>query len=120
MSREIKFRAWDKDDKRMFQNVTVGNKLAVIVWDEEDEEMTYYTTTPTNGSFEFMQFTGLLDLHGKEIYEGDILEAGNGSMRHRSAGVMEWHNDKGKWTEFSPLNRFEVIGNIYEHPDLLK
>ena len=55
-----------------------------------------------------MQFTGLLDKNGKEIYEGDIT----------NVGIVEW--DHGQFTErlYAP-DDIEVIGNIYSNPELL-
>ena len=69
---------------------------------------------------ELMQFTGLLDKNGKEIYEGDILKYRGKLSFNDPPFVVEWQNDDARWTEFYPSNNFEVIGNIYENPELLK
>jgi uncharacterized phage protein (TIGR01671 family) len=74
---------------------------------------------------ELMQFTGLLDKNGKEIYEGDILE--NMNWREWNYKNGEKHRVVVKWTSGKKFSGFgigedthyEIIGNIYENPELL-
>lgn len=94
--REIKFRAWDGGE---------------IVYNSEPEYMGYALFGGFNG--EVMQFTGLLDKNGKEIYEGDIVIGEN-----KVLFVVEWW-ERGQWS-IAGFKDIEVIGNIYENPDLLK
>ena len=74
----------------------------------------------------WMQFTGLKDKNGKEIYEGDYLQHADGEV-----SVVEWldgcfvvrhfWNKKKSDCDFiAAKNLFEIIGNIYENPELLK
>jgi uncharacterized phage protein (TIGR01671 family) len=70
MNREIKFRAWDKIDKIMRQ-VTCYNLYDEYV--RLDEDNSGNSITRKIDDVILMQFTGLLDKNGKEIYEGDIV-----------------------------------------------
>jgi len=132
--KEIKFRAWDKQDKEMlepFDLYSIG-----IVNGENGYDPKYYI---------LLQYTGLKDKNGKEIYEGDILlmpvypsesnpngEPDMGVVGF-TAGAFGWRylNSKGKPTgqfesflswngESDNLLEEKVIGNIYENPELLK
>jgi hypothetical protein len=67
-----------------------------------------------------MQFTGLLDKNGKKIYEGDILSFSGLSKFHQKPFVIEWIEKDARFSDYSPKNQAEVIGNIYENEELLK
>jgi len=79
-----------------------------------------------------MQYTGLKDKNGKEIYEGDIVKHNDYSRgacitfeQHQSISVIEWSEGaipyKIKGLGFDYYGKdLEIIGNIYENPELLK
>ena len=123
--REIKFRAWDKEQKTMFFDTIAGIP--------SDPEWKGQVFIGCEGYFEgeLMQFTGLKGADGKDIYEGDILG---------DEGVVRWCNECVGWQSFWNYNGEDichccdgdyhitdciddapiiVIGNIYENPELL-
>ena len=120
MSREIKFRAWDNEKKFMF-NIGKINFERTYVTRKGGYDLIYYFT-----QLELMQYTGLKDCKGNEIYEGDIVEERNISDGEHTRRVV--FNRGCFWTEgndgngnllYIPL-RIKVIGNIYENKELIK
>lgn len=112
--REIKFRAWDNLLRRMMANV------------ERAVEMS------KRPEFEVMQYTGLKDKQGVEIFEGDIVRLNAGNFEVcllEGCWYLRRKFDKGvsfgrlyeTWTECAKEGLpYEVIGNIYENPELLE
>jgi len=100
--REIKFRAWHKDTLKMAYDVTPFQR---------------------DSKTEVMQYTGLHDKNNVEIYEGDLI---------RTDGFSDGLSIPVVWRDFGfqigehgicplyPRKDYEVIGNIYENPELLK
>lgn len=122
--REIKFRMWNKKEKKMYD-------IGVLDFDDKKAYMKgYLNYTVSNYMFEnieLMQFTGLHDKNGKEIYEGDILPFTMYDLK------TEYYYIVFRNGEFEAINKQDtnfiwrsawkestVIGNIYENPDLLK
>jgi uncharacterized phage protein (TIGR01671 family) len=131
--REIKFRAWDKEKKRMALILNLFEKNGVRLIESltgEHEELAYK-------NIELMQYTGLKDKDGKEIYEGDILDMIVSKFIPDEDGLdyelikaqiyfengSFWFKGNGRtdcnWHFYNEAER-EVIGNIYEHPHLLE
>lgn len=117
--RQIKFRAWDKNRKEMYQferRITTPPPL-------EGKSLGKHLFLPLEREdLELMQFTGLLDKNGKEIYEGDVVNEGVDNLNYEVAfqqggfWLLERDNEMG-WPESGDI---EIIGNIYENPELLK
>ena len=118
--REIKFRAWDNDKKCFILPENLVYRLDGYLFDREfDVEL---------HNIELMQFTGLLDKNGKEIYEGDIVKGYGYEVRNgyqirpeRIFIINDFIKDTYRLlciTEGTG-ETVEIIGNIYENPDLL-
>ena len=121
-----KFRAWLKKEQKM------DNEIDHISWLEDElycigDGITYMVLAE---DLVLMQSTGLKDKNGKEIFEGDIVD-----FKGRKA-IIKWHGAfasfiyrfidepqerKPKWDPlFLAYLKLEIIGNIYENPELLE
>jgi len=122
--REIKFRAWDKSTKKMYYE-----GFSISCTGQSDSDGGVYFSGRIFKKYnpleiEYMQFTGLLDKNGKEIYEGDVMEwVEDPEDYFRGEVVFEEvaFAIKGQ-DNLNSLNydEFVIIGNIYENPELLK
>jgi uncharacterized phage protein (TIGR01671 family) len=128
MNREIKFRAWHIPTKKMF-NVFSWCQDCVFE-DSLDGAGTSPTLPAETKDCVLLQYTGLKDKNGVEIYDGDILAGVNGSINGNDWlwGNYEIKYQNGNhnvpiWGIYENQNSthwFEIIGNIYENPELLK
>ena len=125
--REIKFRAWDEEEQEMLDWDKFFNFDIAQVFESEGSWGIYP-----------MQYTGLKDKNGTEIYDGDYIRYSmrtiNGSIythvcrvfQHESGTwrIEGYHEDnhsyETKGTVYAAHLICEVIGNIYENPELLK
>jgi uncharacterized phage protein (TIGR01671 family) len=117
--REIKFRMWSPETKVM---VDLKKITPLAVHADLLNENLDGLFIPFKEGYHLMQFTGLLDKNGKEIYEGDIVQG------CKIRGIVEYYIDcfriyggflsegLGDWGE----NDREIIGNIYENPELIE
>lgn len=125
MKREIKFRSWDKVEKKMYQDViwTGGHAKS------KDETADFSIPEPF---CELMQYTGLKDKNGKEIYEGDIVKSTKEfneytGLNSEIYGGYKYEVKNNGWRFYlepnsiyvPDLKSLEIIGNIWENGDLL-
>lgn len=129
MKRIIKFRAWDKEGRRMVFVECLYRDGSVVYIQEhyqgEQEPAISEETLMPDGCVP-MQFTGLTDKNGKEIYEGDIGRFGGDNAPYEviwsgSGFFFRYRDDLAKVLhQVHVLNKqFEVIGNIFSNPELL-
>jgi len=111
--REIKFRAWEKP---------INKESGQMLYDI----LQYVPDWYGHKDYELMQYTGLKDMNGKEIYEGDILSGHADGLVVVEFGTSSW-NCVFKDKETIGLdemcvwfgNDSHILGNIYENPELL-
>lgn len=136
MNREIKFRVWDKYEKQMYPISSIdydifSQEIRIIAVGHKNGMCTAYNKNHNSEkcditALELMQYTGLHDKNGKEIYEGDIVKI---KYRDEDIGkvIYEYNgfsidvtNMNKNYGRVSFVNNFiEVIGNIYDNPELL-
>ena len=114
MSREIKFRAWDKINNKMYP-------IAGISFTNKDTWLQINEKQIMGANFkeiEIMQYVGLKDKNNKEIYEGDIVKIDE----TEDIDVVKWSDGKEFCIGFGLFSCFEyeVLGNVYENPELLR
>ena len=131
MKREIKSRVWDEIDKKMYYagKCKLSIDLFGYIYDDESTE----PTTSMNHRMKLLRGTGLKDKNGVEIYEGDILSLSRCNPKEYKVGFIEgafclcfingiWKNHYAldmNYIQRSLKKKSEVIGNIYENPELV-
>ena len=120
--REIKFRAWLKEERKMVNVETLFIGINRLCFGNSKTEDLFFRDFE---EVELMQYTGLKDKNGKEIYEGDIYHVGDKNIRY----LVVWFDSgfEGKQlrsTSYAGLESWakdiEILGNIYENPELLE
>ena len=125
--REIKFRAWNKEEN-------------IMCYENEDFEADYWdghyaslletiNDSLKTDKYIFMQYVGLHDKNGKEIYEGDVVKIDcptmkmTGEIKYSEMSAMFYIYDVIEDIEetlWYQKEEYEIIGNIYENPELLE
>lgn len=117
--RPIKFRAWHTTQKKMLSGFYLDSNGQIGVWNNEETEIDF-------GPYpylELMQFTGLHDKNGTEIYEGDVCrtDAGIAAVKWSDrGGSFLWAMNQGTYIIDAFRDMAEVLGNIHENTALLK
>lgn len=163
--REIKFRAWDKKEKLMIPSIGLTDYGTPFILNSVYQERIGGNIRKQNAAclafdkdeVELMQFTGLSDKNGKDIYEGDVLigilreqKDKEGKYAYEIKDYVQWRNggfkvlgkdmqrgytkdnnrlyqfmwhDSGNFVNtrgwYYQIDEIEVVGNIYENPELL-
>lgn len=131
----LKFRAWDKTNKEMFEVIKIEFNPNIFYMAKEPA----WVVIRTENEIELMQSTGLKDKNGKEIFEGDIVNCGylfNGSpfdeldeyeeekgvVKFLNCGFnIKFKNDTNLFIDImESCEDIEVIGNVYENKELLE
>lgn len=119
----LKYRAWDKHGQKMFANDEL------IIWNgnvyaNDSKKLTCNNLKGWSIDDEYlMQSTGLKDKNGKEIFEGDVVKC-NGILGTIESFKAMWICSFVKYNNYQKVGFFaqeiEVVGNIYENPELLE
>ncbi|WP_061328893.1 YopX family protein [Clostridium botulinum] len=118
--REIKFRAWNNSH----------NTMEYDIQNDYDCILSCFGSFLNNEFWEVMQYTGLKDENGKEIYEGDIVEqiGWEGELYKvvfYDYGFKLYNLSKenmfcnSRYSELCSIHGFNIIGNIYKNPELV-
>lgn len=122
--REINFRAWDKKIQQFIdaKEIVINDGKVFRNWQDYEDYI------PDDNTIELVWFTGLVDKAGKDIFEGDIIQCTNHSVKKNGLVMMEqgmwnWEYKLGavSWL-WDVIGRWKgtVIGNRFENPELLK
>ena len=124
--REIKFRAWVKEKKAIFEVILINYVTKKVTYLLERVGHLLSIRDAKFNDVELMQYTGLKDKNNNEIYEGDIifLHGSKYKVIFKTEGARFVLRNNEFELEITFINnnneRMEIIGNIYENPELME
>lgn len=129
MKREIKFRAYSSNNHKMYPVSNIEWDIDGRIWVTADDGKNGIELIDEEAHL--MPYTGLHDKNGREIYEGDIVRTGTDNIGDPDPMIGQVIMREGSWLIenekmqeaielFSEITSREVIGNIFENPELLE
>jgi len=124
--RENKFRVYDKLSKKMYYDSNLENGEMIVLTVDGHLQFSSNDGTYRANDFEIMQYTGLKDKNGKEIYEGDVVISEMTKIKYHvifdDDGCFRGVENQKASCLITKIdfNKSEIIGNIYENSELLK
>lgn len=123
--KELKIKAWLKKEKKMVSIIGIDFNYEYIRYTEDDNLFNENYKTAEFKNIELLQFTGLKDNGGQELYEADVIKFNDGI--DDIYGLISYDDEDGTYrvsyeniTEHLSEREgdFEIVGNIFENPDL--
>ena len=131
---DIKFRAWDNNEEWMVDDMLLSFDGEILTDDVQPHDTPYKEIELADeGRYELMQYTGMKDINGSEIYEEDIVKYGEDVYTIKYGRFIDmdvptpitqigFYLLDNKYQETFPLYavEYKILGNIYENKDLLE
>ncbi|QYR68799.1 hypothetical protein JY401_05490 [Fusobacterium animalis] len=123
--KELKIKAWLKKEKKMVAIIGIDFNYEYIRYTEDDNLFNENYKTAEFKNIELLQFTGLKDNGGQELYEADVIKFNDGI--DDIYGLISYDDEDAVYcvsyenvTEHlsNMAGDFEIVGNIFENPDL--
>ncbi|WP_338950778.1 YopX family protein [Fusobacterium nucleatum] len=123
--KELKIKAWLKKEKKMVSIIGIDFNYEYIRYSEDDNLFNENYKTAEFKNIELLQFTGLKDNGGQELYEADVIKFNDGV--DDIYGLISYDDEDGTYrVSYENITEhlsdregdFEIVGNIFENPDL--